>query len=320
MRAARARAVVQEPGWRAGAPGRWVDTVYSVHRPELDKLLLAEGVEGRRSAHGMILHHPHLVCDARDEVLVVRNKHHRPREALNAVGKGRDRFQVEVVGWFIKHEHVRLCVRDGRQRHAGALAAGQGGARHILLPLGHAARRQVRPQRLLVRERAVSREAVHHELEGREGQVELVGVMLVDEADARAGVAEDLAGGWLQLAQQKLDESRLAVTILAEQHDPGFGVDAKLCAREELAVLGAAVAEAHSLHLDQVPAELAARLERERQFDVLHERRRIVVELRLRLLQLLRLLLLHLHLVDLGRGAAVFEPVPSVLLELLHLL
>lgn len=32
-----------------------------------------------------------------------------------------------------------------------------------------------------------------------------------------------------------------------------------------------------------------------------------------------RLLLLHLHLVDLGRGAAVFEPVPSVLLELLHL-
>lgn len=52
--------MVQEPGWRAGAPGRWVDTVYSVHRPELDKLLLAEGVEGRRSAHGMILHHPHL--------------------------------------------------------------------------------------------------------------------------------------------------------------------------------------------------------------------------------------------------------------------
>lgn len=208
-------------------------------------------------------------------------------------------LQVEVVGWLIKHEHVRLCVRDGRQRHAGALAAGQGGARHVLLPLGHAARRQVRPQRLrpkaggqvraqrkrpqsftaglgarrapcahpglsrlrrgarvaawfghglipfdgarvstawvrpwprvlrvacsllLVRERAVSREAVHHELEGRKGQVELVGVMLVDEADARAGVAEDLAGGWLQLAQQKLDESRLAVAILAEQHDPG---------------------------------------------------------------------------------------------------
>lgn len=34
-----------------------------------------------------------------------------------------------------------------------------------------------------------------------------------------------------------------------ESRAPGFGVDAKLCAREELAVLGAAVAEAHSLHL-----------------------------------------------------------------------
>jgi hypothetical protein len=74
---------------------------------------------------------------------------------------------------------------------------------------------------LLVRERSVSRESVHHELEGRERQVELISVVLVDQPDARAGVAEDLARGWLQLAKQELDQSRLAVAVLAQQHNPG---------------------------------------------------------------------------------------------------
>lgn len=54
----------------------------------------------------------HLVCDARDEVLVVRNKHHRPREALNAVGKGRDRSGHQKAGW-----ESRQSVKGGGARH-----------------------------------------------------------------------------------------------------------------------------------------------------------------------------------------------------------
>mgnify|MGYP007125956934 CR=1 FL=1 len=44
----------------------------------------------------------------------------------------------------------------------------------------------LRSERLLVRVRAVAREALHQELERREREVDLVGVVLVDQGDADA--------------------------------------------------------------------------------------------------------------------------------------
>ena len=64
----------------------------------------------------------------------------------------------------------------------------------------------MRAQLLLVVVRTIARELVEHELQRRHRQVDLVGVVLVDQRDARAARALDLAGGRLEAAEDQLDQ------------------------------------------------------------------------------------------------------------------
>ena len=107
-------------------------------------------------------------------------------EAVEAVGQRGDGLEVEVVCRLVEDDDVRLRVRDGGEGDARALPSAQrrGGERHHLG--GDAAAGEVRAERLLVRVRAVAREALHQELERREREVDLVGVVLVDQGDADA--------------------------------------------------------------------------------------------------------------------------------------
>ena len=63
--------------------------------------------------------------------------------------------------------------------------------------------------------RAVAGEERHHEGEWREAEIELVGVVLVHDANARARVALHDALGGRQLSRDELHERRLAVAVLA---------------------------------------------------------------------------------------------------------
>ena len=92
---------------------------------------------------------------------------------------------------------------------------------------------------------AVAGELAAHELERRHLEVELVGVVLVDDGDARLRLALNLALGRLERARDQLDERRLAVAVLAEEHDARARVHRHLRALEEHP--RASVAEAHLL-------------------------------------------------------------------------
>ena len=68
---------------------------------------------------------------------------------------------------------MRLGVRHCGQGDARALAAGERRAGHVLLLVGHSARREVRAQRLLMVERAVARELIHQKLaRGSTGKID----------------------------------------------------------------------------------------------------------------------------------------------------
>ena len=82
---------------------------------------------------------------------------------------------------------------DGGKRDARSLAARERRGGHALLPIGHSAAGEVCAEALFVRERAVSGECVEEELEGRERQVDLVRVVLIYQADARAAVTRHFA-------------------------------------------------------------------------------------------------------------------------------
>mmetsp|Transcript_70931 Transcript_70931/g.188744 ORF Transcript_70931/g.188744 Transcript_70931/m.188744 type:complete len:202 (+) Transcript_70931:579-1184(+) len=163
----------------------------------------------------------------------------------------------------------------------------------------------MRSQHEVVRVRAVARELGFHKFERRRREVDLVGVVLVDDCDSRLRVPLDLTLRRLQHTYHQLDQRRLAVAVLAEQHDARGRVDAHLhVAQQRLGVGRAAVSESDPLDLQSKVGDRASRLERERLLRVLLESGGALLQLPRLLLKLVGLLLLGLEdLHRLGRRA-----------------
>ena len=112
------------------------------------------------------------------------------------------------------------------------------------------------------------------DLERRDREVELVGVVLVDEREPRLRRAPHLARARRERALNELDERRLAVAVLAEQHNARLGRHADLGAGEEGRPARVVERDAAALHEEAV--EPAARREQQRQLDVLLQPRELV--------------------------------------------
>ena len=143
---------------------------------------------------------PSFIGNRLHEELIVGNADHGSLELFHALRQGGHALQIEVVGRLVQHQDVGAGVGHGRQRHPRSLPAGQGRRRGVLEVLGagvlpgggggagrDAAAGQVPPQLLLVLVGPVTGELGGEELEGGEGQVDLVRVVLVDERIALAG-------------------------------------------------------------------------------------------------------------------------------------
>ena len=85
-----------------------------------------------------------------------------------------------------------LDVRDGCQCHARALTPGEPEGWHALLACGHTHAVQVRAKHQVVCVGAVPGELALHELEGGHLQVELLGMVLVDDRDASLRDTEEV--------------------------------------------------------------------------------------------------------------------------------
>ena len=89
------------------------------------ELIIAVLIEALHLLHGALGDEPHLLGDPADKVLVVRHQDDATLEALDAISEGGHLLEIEVVGRLVEDEHVRLDVRDGRERDARALPSGE---------------------------------------------------------------------------------------------------------------------------------------------------------------------------------------------------
>mmetsp|Transcript_7679 Transcript_7679/g.31759 ORF Transcript_7679/g.31759 Transcript_7679/m.31759 type:complete len:393 (-) Transcript_7679:1454-2632(-) len=291
---------------------------------DLGGLLVDVGLEGGGALDVALGDDPALVGDLRDEVLVVRDADDGAVEVGDAVGEGLDGLEVEVVGRLVEDEDVGLDVRDGGERDARALAAREDGGGDVLevgVGARDAAVGEVAAELEVVVVRAVAGEGGAHEVERRLVEVDLVGVVLVDEREARVRRAHDAARERLELAEEQPDERRLAVAVLADEDEPRPRRHAELDVLEEPGPRRrrGVVVEGDVAELDEVPREVAAVVEPQRQLGVFVEVRVVRVVRRRGELELVGLLLLHLHLVDLAVRPAVPEPVPRVLAQFVDL-
>src|SRR5688572_16777490 len=69
---------------------------------------------------------PHPRADFLQQILVVRHQEDRALVFLQRHVQRVDRFQIEVVGRLVEHQHVRLLQHDPAEEQARRLATGQG--------------------------------------------------------------------------------------------------------------------------------------------------------------------------------------------------
>src|SRR5688572_29960029 len=69
---------------------------------------------------------PHPGADFLQQILVVRHQEDRALVFLQRHVQRVDRFQIEVVGRLVEHQHVRLLQHDPAEEQARRLATGQG--------------------------------------------------------------------------------------------------------------------------------------------------------------------------------------------------
>ena len=112
-----------------------------------------------------------------------------------------------------------------------------------------------------------------HELQRRQREIDLVGVVLVHQRDARGAAAHHLARRRREIAEEQLHQGGFAVAVLAQQDDPRLRVDRELGAGKQRR-RRPRVTESDAAQLYEVSRERAARLERQRHLVVFLERRR----------------------------------------------
>mmetsp|Transcript_9196 Transcript_9196/g.38957 ORF Transcript_9196/g.38957 Transcript_9196/m.38957 type:complete len:227 (+) Transcript_9196:864-1544(+) len=178
-------------------------------------------------------HDVHIARHALHEVLVVTHQYDPPLEALHGVRQRRHRFQVEVVGGLVEHQQVRLRERSRRESDARPLTAAQRARGRALLRGGDAHRREVRAHLALVRRAAVAGEFLQHKRQRRFVKRQLVGVVLVDQRDARASVEGRHPAGGIELPQKHFHQSGLALAVLAQQTHAARAVEGHVDVREE---------------------------------------------------------------------------------------
>ena len=63
-----------------------------------------------------------LICDAFEQVSIVTDDNQCSRPAVEQVFDGREHVGVEVVGWLVENQNVRLAKEQSQELQASALA------------------------------------------------------------------------------------------------------------------------------------------------------------------------------------------------------
>mmetsp|Transcript_25993 Transcript_25993/g.60758 ORF Transcript_25993/g.60758 Transcript_25993/m.60758 type:complete len:259 (-) Transcript_25993:332-1108(-) len=142
-------------------------------------------------------------------------------------------------------------------------------------------------------------------------------MVLVHQGHTGAAIPNYLASRRLKLTQDQLDQSCLAIAILANKDYSRPAIDGKLCSLKER--LRAWIGKCNSLQLHRSSVQNSSRMHGKRQIRILLQRGQLLCLCFLTRLHLLNLLLHFLLHRDLPGAAPVLEAVSDVLGELVLL-
>ncbi len=244
-------------------------------------------VEALYLGHGSSRNDPGLVCHLLDKKLVMAHTNHGTLKGLNALGQCGDGLQIEIVGRFVQNQHVGASKGDGGECHSGSLATGQCRGGRVLQiknlgsaaggvgrARGHTTAGEMSPQCLHMLVASIPGEFRPQKLERCHGQINLIGVVLVDQGKAGVGVANDLSFGSFQHARNELDERRLSISIFSQQDDSRFRSDSKLAIAKQTFWCGSRVSKANVFELNNITVNFTACRNLERSGTMSNKQRR----------------------------------------------
>jgi len=127
----------------------------------------------------------------------VRNQDDAALKVLDGFREGFAGFKIEVVRRLIQNEKMRLLKRHSSERYSTLLTTAQRERGNLLEFCDDAASAQMTAQLLFVLIAPIPREGIHHKRQRRHVVLELICVVLVNDAHARASVSRHQTTYWL---------------------------------------------------------------------------------------------------------------------------
>ena len=155
---------------------------------------------------------------------VVADDDDRARELVDRLDQGLAAVDVEMVGGLVQDQQLRRVEAHQRHGEPGLLAAGQMAGLGAGLVLAEAEAGEPGAGLLL----ALLRAARLDVLERRLLRLQVLDLVLGEEADLEAAGAHQLAGHGLQPPGDQLGEGALAVAVAAQQRDAVVGVEPQI--------------------------------------------------------------------------------------------
>ena len=168
---------------------------------------------------------------------IVRHNHHATAKRIDGIRQTINGGDIQPVGRLIQQQHIRPFNRQQREHDPTLLALRQGPHQRGLRLAAQAVPAQLLPPILIVL--ALGGILVAHEVEGRFGEVELLGRVLAVHPELQVGVSGDDTAGGGELAGEDAEEGRFADTVRTHEGGPAVHVDTEIQVLVEV-VLGVA--------------------------------------------------------------------------------
>ena len=166
---------------------------------------------------------PQAVGDQLDQVAVVADDDDRTGELVDRLDQGLAAVDVEMVGGLVEDQELGRVEAHQGQGQPGLLAAGEVAGLGAGLVLAEAEAGEPGAGLLLALAGAADLDVLERGLLG----LEVLDLVLGEEADLEAARADQLARHGLEPAGDQLGEGALAVAVAAEQRDAVVGVEAQ---------------------------------------------------------------------------------------------
>ena len=169
----------------------------------------------RELSHLAVVDHIEAITERRDEVLVMGNDDKTTFEVVQGDDQGVDSVEIQMVGWLVEQEDVRLLPCDDGETDSTLLTSREqvhGAERHV-------ARNTERTEMLTEPLSRFKRVLGHELFDGRLSEIEGVHVMLGENSDSQSVVDKPVSVLDLEISNERLNKGGFTTTVRSNQRD-----------------------------------------------------------------------------------------------------